>query len=70
MNASTLYIEGFSYDGTGEEAQFYVGRGGEEEEEEGELVLPLGDQLTLLDQLENRNLYLRYGCSVVLSLNG
>ncbi len=56
VNESTLYVEGFSYDGTGEEARFYAGRTGEE----GTLLSPSGEPAAVLEQLENRNLYLRY----------
>ncbi len=59
MNESTLYVEGFSYDGTGEEAQFYAGRAGEK----GTLLSPSGEPAAVLEQLENRNLYLRYTLS-------
>ncbi len=59
MNESTLYVEGFSYDGTGEEARFYAGRAGEE----GTLLSPTGEPAAVLEQLENRNLYLRYKLS-------
>ena len=59
VNESTLYVEGFSYDGTGEEAQFYAGRAGEE----GTLLSPTGEPAAVLEQLENRNLYLRYTLS-------
>jgi len=59
VNESTLYVEGFSYDGTGEEAQFYAGRTGEE----GTLLSPSGEPAAVLEQLENRNLYLRYTLS-------
>ncbi len=55
VNESTLYVEGFSYDGTGEEARFYAGRAGEE----GTLLSPSGEPAAVLEQLENRNLYLR-----------
>jgi hypothetical protein len=59
VNESTLYVEGFSYDGTGEEARFYAGRAGEE----GTLLSPSGEPPGVLEQLENRNLYLRYTLS-------
>ncbi len=52
-------MEGFSYDGTGEEARFYAGRAGEE----GTLLSPSGEPAAVLEQLENRNLYLRYTLS-------
>ena len=63
VNGSALYVEGFSYDGTGEDAQFFAGQSDRPGEEAVLLTISgggEGGQQMVLEQLENRNLFLRY----------
>ena len=63
VNGSALYVEGFSYDGTGEDAQFFAGQSDRPGEEAVLLTVSgggEGGQQMVLEQLENRNLFLRY----------